>query len=106
VIAGSEDGALYLWDLGTEPSSSLSPTSVSTLSPRTAAVQTPTTPKILHPAKPTASQRRALPSQSLQEAAAVIACAWSPAGMPVVSSDRMGGVTFWGAEEETDKSFY
>ncbi|KAL4539183.1 hypothetical protein Ndes2526B_g02557 [Nannochloris sp. 'desiccata'] len=97
VIAGSEDGALYLWDLGTSTVSSPGKTAPSSSSFST--MTTTNAPKVLRPAKPPASQRRA-PQQ--QDAAAVIACAWSPAGMPVVSSDRMGGVTFWGPEEETE----
>jgi WD40 repeat protein len=97
LIAGSEDGALYLWDLKTTSSSSPS-SLISSFSPKiaTAAINSP---KVLRPAKP---QRREVASQQ-QEAAAVVACAWSPAGMPVVSSDRLGGVAFWGAEEMENK---
>jgi autophagy-related protein 16-1 len=97
IVAGSEDGALYLWDLGTSSSPSSPVSSPSHLSPLATAAAA-NVPKVLRPPKP---QRRALIQQQ-QEAAAVVACAWSPAGMPVVSSDRLGGVTFWGPEEETE----
>jgi len=96
-IGGSEDGALYLWDIGT--STVTSPGKTAPSSPSFSTTTATNAPKVLRPAKPSTSQRRA--SQQ-QEAPAVVACAWSPAGMPVVSSDRMGGVTFWGPEEELE----
>jgi autophagy-related protein 16 len=100
VICGSEDGALYLWDLGTSTVSS-SPRKTAPSSPLFSAMTATNAPKVLCPAKPPGSQRRIA---SQQDAPAVVACAWSPAGMPVVSSDRMGGVTFWGPEEDIESS--
>lgn len=109
VLAGSEDGALYLWDLEsnsaspTRKSSPSSPSffaSSSAYSPMASGVPGPV--KVLRPPRPSVLLRRAGPQQ--QEAAAVVACAWSPAGMPVVSSDRAGGVTFWGPEEQKENN--
>lgn len=66
--AGSRDGAAFVWDVG-------SGAVVARL-----------------------RAGRAREGEAAGEAAAVVACAWSPCGAPLVSCDRGGGVAWWGPD--------
>lgn len=80
VAAGSKDGTLFLWEIA---SSKPSPGGAPTGAPSSGA------PAIVRLRQPKSTSRE-------QQGAAVVACAWSPAGLPLVTGDRLGGVTFWG----------
>jgi len=81
VAAGSKEGTVFVWDISSAPSSSQG------------------TAGIGHSPLRLRQSKRA---SREQQGAAVVACAWSPAGVPFVSSDRLGGVTFWGESRESD----
>ena len=102
VVAGSEDGSLFLWTLDGVNSSNTSSGVAGRGSNGGAegsgiganGSSSGGLPRIL---------RQPRTAKKEQQDAAVIACAWSPSGMPVVSSDRLGGVTFWTADEPQEK---
>ena len=96
VVAGSEDGSLFLWELnGAGGNASSSSAIAGTISNRggggSSSGSTKAFPRALrHPRS----------ASKEQQDAAIVACAWSPAGMPVVTGDRLGGVTFWMSQEK------
>ena len=88
LIAGSEDGSLFLWNMNSFNSG-------------TSGNGTDTKPMKVLKVPPMGRSIRM--SSTTSEAAAVTVCAWSPQGHPVVSADRLGGVTFWASSSSNEQ---
>lgn len=82
VASGSKDGALYIWE---------TKSSASTSSAHSSGVEWP---KRLRFSSSTPLSL-SLSKREDQGPCAVVGCAWSPVGLPLVTGDKLGRVTFW-----------